>query len=114
MDKITNWIKIEDELPEVGQTVIVARPNEYSGNVDVLKATLYDSGESGTAYGKIYDLKWLYGKFWALPATTPLDNISHWMPLPEPPEATERFKRFHEKRKEKELQNQKIESIQNK
>lgn len=79
------WIKITDGLPELETRVIVARPNEFSGKVDILMAYLHDSGETGRSCGKQYNQDWLYGKYWSLPAVIKLEEITHWMPLPEPP-----------------------------
>ena len=40
--------------------------------------------------GKVYEAHWTYGcscqnYFWYVNSLTPLTNITHWMPLPEPP-----------------------------
>lgn len=82
------WIPVNDFLPPLETQCIVARPNKYSGKVDVLMGYLHDSGEKGRSYGHMYDSKWLYGYYWSFPAVAPLEAVTHWMPLPEPPKTT--------------------------
>lgn len=70
-DAHTNWISVEDELPP--------KESEYDDNSIVVLATdgngvykgLYRSGE--------YLSGWFTCDLWAL------DDITHWMPLPQPP-----------------------------
>lgn len=81
------WISIKDKLPELETDVLVARPNQYSKKIDRIIACLFDSGPEGRTWGHVYDVprKRLSGFYWSLPAVCPLDHITHWMPLPEPP-----------------------------
>lgn len=81
----STWVSINDYLPPLETKCIVARPNEFSKKVDVLIAYLHDSGEVGRSWGTLYNRKWLNGYYWSLPAVCPLDHITHWMLLPEPP-----------------------------
>lgn len=58
------WISVEEELPKELQTVII-----YNGDVD---AACY-------AYGYFETIDQY--------ETNVIDGVTHWMPLPEPPEA---------------------------
>ena len=76
------WISVKDRLPE--------RPPDYfkEGHWWMV------SGEDfivADADGKVYEAHWTYGcsannYFWYVNSLTPLKNITHWMPLPKPPE----------------------------
>jgi hypothetical protein len=66
------WIKVEDELPEEGQKVIYFF--EYVG-IHIGKF-MKDKDNIGCPYGNTF-----YGKSGFL-----TDDVTHWMPLPEPPE----------------------------
>lgn len=81
----TVWIPCREILPKVEVKVIVARPNRYSGKVDVLTAYLLHSGEERVACGRAGSFQYLTGHYWVLPAIVPFDNITHWMALPPPP-----------------------------
>lgn len=59
-----NWISVKDRLPKGYRDVLVRYKNASGYRIDI---TFYcDKSE--------------YGSGWYLPA-----NITHWMPLPEPP-----------------------------
>jgi hypothetical protein len=60
------WIAVSERLPEAGETVLVS---EYG---DLLLAWLNFSTEAGTAYFSA--------------AGRSNFEVTHWMPLPEPPE----------------------------
>lgn len=74
-DEHPNWISVEDELPP--------KESKYDDNSIVVLATdgngvykgLYRSGE--------YLSGWFTYDLWEL------DNITHWMPLPNPPKKGE-------------------------
>ena len=63
---LPRWISVEERLPEQHRHVI-GWQREWANSVEVW------IGTSG---------KWLGGDF------EPAGNVSHWMPLPEPPEVT--------------------------
>ena len=58
-----NWISVDDRLPNPGQEVLVYLP-------EMIETTIY--------HGSKWDEPWdtMHG-----------DEITHWMPLPEPPKA---------------------------
>lgn len=60
------WIPVEERLPERGQNVLVA--NKRGKQWDIDKAWLSCLGSGFDRCGK-----------------RPLYNVTHWMPLPEPP-----------------------------
>lgn len=62
-----NWISVEDELPEHAEDVLVFTKNET-----------YSLGH------------YFYGDGWSLEEDTIVtDYVTHWMPLPSPPEEGE-------------------------
>lgn len=62
----SHWISVKERLPENGQKIIAA----FCGSGgQVADQAIYSNGEFDFA-------SWAY--VWA-------DNITHWMPLPEPP-----------------------------
>ena len=66
-----DWIKIEDKIPDEGQKVIYYF--EHTG-ISIGKFTK-DKDNIGFPFGNIF-----YGKSGFL-----TDDVTHWMPLPEPP-----------------------------
>lgn len=79
------WIPVEEELPEYEQSVLVKRPNRYSGKTDILMAILHKAKEEGTEYGGGYGMGCVYQKtfkdYWSLPAIVLLETITHWRPI---------------------------------
>lgn len=64
-----NWISVENKLPEGGKTVIACdRP---FSDLTFIKMYIYSEENEG----------WYQS---CMPGE-PADNITHWMPLPEPP-----------------------------
>ncbi len=57
------WISVETRLPDDGQSVLVYEPHCKGQNANGMTAESYTGGDPD------------YGKW-----------ITHWMPLPEPPE----------------------------
>ena len=60
-----NWISVDDRLPELLTGCIVAE--KHQDGVRVLYASLLPTGF-------VSDLGWI------------LRNVTHWMPLPDPPQ----------------------------
>jgi len=67
MDK---WISVKDRLPKYKKMVILFCPG-YSGR-PILEGSLYDTNENGN--------NWVDGVGFAR------SGVTHWMPLPEPPQ----------------------------
>lgn len=82
------WISVEENRPEYGQSVLVCRPNKYSGKTDILIAKYHKAKEEGTEYGSGNGIGGGYCRtfkdYWSLPAIVTLNSITFWMPLPEP------------------------------
>ncbi len=83
----SQWISIEERLPDFEIDVLVQRPNKYSGKVDILIAYLQEPNPIGQRYGRLGapDSGITFDAYWVLPAISLLKNITHWRPLPKPP-----------------------------
>lgn len=68
------WISVEDRLPEIGQTVIAYRPTAHLHNDDPITNCVY----TGKITHSFEGIKHRFSR---------INHPSHWMPLPEPPEA---------------------------
>ena len=63
-DAMGEWIPVDERLPEIGVSVLA---------VD---------------FGKVCEMAW-NGRYWVVPASKwdwVGDGVTHWMPLPKPPE----------------------------
>lgn len=62
-----DWISVDDGFPEGGKNVLMAYKNSYDQFAGILVGRFVNNGFycSGSSYS--------------------LDNVSHWMPLPELP-----------------------------
>lgn len=80
--KLWNWISIKDRLPENDDRVIVRlRSNEYSKVNDKMKIAFFYGGRF---YIYIAHSDGITNDTITYPCL--VNNISYWMPLPEPPE----------------------------
>ena len=70
---MTEWISIEDRLPESGQ--------------DVLLVHMISDDASSVMSGWRDSNHWFENCYYGKPANVPKEDITHWMPLPEPPDA---------------------------
>ena len=75
------WIPVSERLPE--------KPPDYfkDGHWWMVSGEDFIVADSD---GKVYEAHWTYGcshqnYFWYVNSLTPLTNITHWRPLPEPP-----------------------------
>ena len=66
---MSEWISVKDRLPEFGENVLTYSPEE---KVSPKYCNAY-IGENG---------EWIERSFFE----RPLGKVTHWMPLPEPPE----------------------------
>jgi hypothetical protein len=76
------WIPVSERLPK--------KPPDYfkDGHWWMVSGEDFIVVDSD---GKVYEAHWTYGcscqnYFWYVNSLTPLTNITHWRPLPEPPE----------------------------
>ena len=70
------WISVEDRLPDSGEWVLMYL-NKFLG-VDQYRAGFYSMGT------------WLSAANWTEDNyTLSADNITYWMPLPDPPEVSD-------------------------
>lgn len=100
-----HWISVEDRLPEKEKPVLVSAISKQYGNRHTLKAahighheaTTEDNGwheyEGDTEYDEENDCSWIPECWWETNAIDGNENwvidfeydVTHWMPLPEPP-----------------------------
>lgn len=67
---IGGWISVKDRLPEINEPVLFTGKNDIGNRYPAQKG--YYSGDEWYTFGGLWD--------------KPLDRVTHWMPLPEPPE----------------------------
>ena len=79
------WISVSERLPE--------KPPDYfkDGHWWMVSGEDFIVADSD---GKVYEAHWTYGcshqnYFWYVNSLTPLTNITHWQPLPQPPKKGE-------------------------
>lgn len=92
------WISVKDKLPELNAKVLCYQQVQYSAISDqtwdsrVLIGYMFEI-KQGEMSGYINEHKvgdekcWLGngGLFWAFPYICHQNNVTYWMPLPEPP-----------------------------
>ena len=81
--KFGEWTSVEDRLPDIENENIRQYNRCYSESIRVLCACKQKSGKVMVkeGYCRIYDDNDIY---WRIPGS--IDSVTHWMPLPEPPE----------------------------
>ena len=80
---IREWIPVTERLPEKMQTQIKRGAYRYDKSVRVLCVCRQKSGKTIVKEG--YCEFFNNGVYWSIPGS--IDSVTHWMPLPEPPEA---------------------------
>lgn len=91
-----DWIKLTpDNLPPLNQDVLAVRPPKKGGIskkpiIHIAYLVEYKEGErSGFIDGEVCGDRKVSllegGRFWAFPSLQRLDDVSHWMPMPELP-----------------------------
>ena len=77
LEEAQRWIPVSDRLPEDGVAVLVAF-TENPKDIDILTAKYYKHYAGFGGLDNWWNIEgWHTG------------NVTHWMPLPEPPEVTE-------------------------
>lgn len=74
------WIDINVEKPPYNKQVLVCRPNQYSGRVDVIFAYLHPALPTGRTYGR-YEQK-TFDDFWSFPAVALFTDVTFWKYAP--------------------------------
>lgn len=69
---MTEWVKVEDQLPENWQSVLAWAPDGTNQAPNLLKQCVFIEGS------------WSHGYH-----GNRLSGVTHWMPEPEPPESLE-------------------------
>lgn len=82
-DKASNWIPVTERLPEEDGTYLVFEKHRYGTQTrtihfakDARKVDKYDFHRSWKKVWYEYDSEW--GHY-------TIDDVTHWMPLPQPP-----------------------------
>ena len=85
LEAAQRWISVSERLPE--------KPPDYfkDGHWWMVSGEDFIVADSD---GKVYEAHWTYGcshqnYFWYVNSLTPLTNITHWQPLPRPPQKGE-------------------------
>ena len=73
------WIPCSERLPELDVSVLVYFAHDFSSYMEV--AALTEFGAYLRYQGEAAKLMW-----WSGEIPSDLDSVTHWMPLPEPPE----------------------------
>lgn len=68
---MSEWINVDERLPETNRSVLAYRSGKGVGN-------FYINGQ----------FEWMLDG-WGVNTSRTFDDITHWMPLPPPPEADE-------------------------
>lgn len=69
---MSEWISVEDRLPEIGVDVWVYRPLAHLSNDPHMRVSKRQSYSAASPQGVIHPFS-----CWC--------HVTHWMPLPEPP-----------------------------
>lgn len=79
------WISVKDRLPEEA-TVVWAIEENHQGPIMADYSFMSDGENSGFVWSIVYDIPTYHKGVWIY--TSYFDdqyNVTHWMPLPEPP-----------------------------
>lgn len=76
---MSNWIKVEDRLPELRKAVLVYAP----GMKEPITCMYYDPESDSAEFGEWVSEPSVPGRGGWVSLTA--SEVTHWMPLPEPP-----------------------------
>lgn len=77
------WISVKDKLPNDGRFLVLLRSSLHKAGKNYLMEIATFSG--GKFYLYVSYREGMTGDLMTVPYR--IDNVTHWMPLPEPPEA---------------------------
>lgn len=72
----SGWISVEDRLPSERMHCLIYCPQSFPKNIRVLSATFYDDNST----------------FYCDALESSHEDVTHWMPLPQPPKEENRKK----------------------
>lgn len=78
---MSNWISVDERLPEVGQSCLFYRPLARNSHDEPIAIKRFTGGNSHCWDSTVPSGSEPYNP------TDGACHVTHWMPLPEPPEA---------------------------
>ena len=83
LKEANRWIPVSERLPE--------RPPDFIGNDGMLRFVSGGDYLVADTENNVYEAHYTFGcssmnYFWYHNSLTPLQNVTHWRPLPEPPQ----------------------------
>lgn len=79
------WINIAEKKPKENQ-IVWALTEQHQGPLMVQYFYIEDEDNGGWAFAQIYDVPYYHNGEWQGDSDWDNDfNVTHWMPLPEPP-----------------------------
>ena len=79
------WISVEDKLPDNNQLVLVLYEKGYFGYYSVAHFLYYETLRNNPYPNECVDVEKNPYYFCSQEVKQPLNNVSHWMTLPQPP-----------------------------
>lgn len=86
---MSEWISVNDDLPKEDEVVLAAvKKKSFNSEEYVYMPATYESGERSEErlVGKGWYEERYYGYYDDIYDRKILDEVTHWMPLPNPPE----------------------------
>lgn len=83
---MSEWISVDDGIPEVGQAVIaLGKPYVNRPETQIIAVIDYDGQwyEASDSFGWVE----IDGDGFTAPGFNDIEGVTHWMPLPEPPKS---------------------------
>jgi hypothetical protein len=86
MSENNDWISVKERMPDINDSVLI-----YSQSAGMYLAHLYDVNEYGRKSARKHKDKWPIRLEWRIEdyccyGSLMLNEVTHWMPLPKPPE----------------------------
>ncbi len=77
------WISVKDRMPEEGKDVLLYGKLEHQEDFDIHKAVFHKDVDVNDEINK---KRYSESQFWEADWGYDFDKVTHWMPLPKPPE----------------------------